>query len=402
MAHQVRISGIVRLAHRVRQELAGGAPPARLEYLRQAVRQALDVTDRALKDAGAGPDALPVPTRMAYRFLATVDLGGSAAAPLAPTHEDAPGNAPTQGLPPGSMHFPGLRTWLDHILTLLSQTQDDGERQRIGAAIRTLHANLEQGLREEDLQAAHLKAGARALFGWLAYFAREENFVAYLRALARAKAAFDEAQPRQIRFPPPVAIHFRPMKGVYRVRGLADGTLVHLPTAMISFDEELFRALAAMAFLRQGDKRPVLEAMAGPAYQAILGEVEPHDGGGQAAGLHHSLEEAFARVNAAYFGGTMQRPALQWSRRFTVRKFGHYDSLRDAVMISASLDRADVAAHVVDFVMYHELLHRKRGTQWNGDRKAVHTPEFLAQERRFARYAEAKAFLDRLARTCGG
>jgi hypothetical protein len=143
--------------------------------------------------------------------------------------------------------------------------------------------------------------------------------------------------------------------------------------------------------------------MAGPAYQAILGEVEPHDdGGGQAAGLHHSLEEAFARVNAAYFGGTMQRPALQWSRRFTVRKFGHYDSLRDAVMISASLDRADVAAHVVDFVMYHELLHRKRGTQWNGDRKAVHTPEFLAQERRFARYAEATAFLDRLARTCRG
>ena len=47
MAHQVRISGIVRLAHRVRQELAGGAPPARLEYLRQTVRQALDVTDRA-------------------------------------------------------------------------------------------------------------------------------------------------------------------------------------------------------------------------------------------------------------------------------------------------------------------------------------------------------------------
>jgi len=195
MTHQVRISGIVRLAHCVRQELAGGAPPARLEYLRQAVRQALDVTERALKDAGAGPDALPVPTRMAYRFLAAVDLGGAVVAPLAPPHEGTPGNAPTQGLPPGSMHFPGLRTWLDDILTILSLTQDDGERQRIGAAIRTLHANLEQGLREEDLQAAHLKAGAQALFGWLAYFAREENFAAYLGALARARAAFDEARP---------------------------------------------------------------------------------------------------------------------------------------------------------------------------------------------------------------
>lgn len=389
MSSQVYIRGIVGLARRVRQELAGGVTPVRLERLRQAVREALEVTDRTLSSAGLGLEALPTPTRMAYRFLAGLDFGRIQAVSASSSHET----------PPGTVHFPGLRAWLDGVLTRLSLAQDEEGKRRVYDSVRSTHASLEQQARKTATRPEQLKAGARALCGWLAYFAREENFGAYLQALACAKAAFDEAQARQGRFPAPVVVHFRPMKGVYRVRGLADGTLVHLPTPMISFDEGLLRLLAAVIFLGQGSKQPIVRAMAHPGYKAILAQVEPPcHGGQQAIGLHHSLEEAFARVNEAYFGGTMPRPALQWSSTFTVRKFGHCDRLRDAVMVSASLDSPDVPAHVVDFIVYHELLHRKLGAQWNGNRQAIHTPEFLAEENRFAKHAEAKAFLDRFAK----
>ena len=100
---------------------------------------------------------------------------------------------------------------------------------------------------------------------------------------------------------------------------------------------------------------------------------------------------------AAYFGGTMGRPRLAWSRKFTGRLFGHYDRLRDTVMISCTLDRADVPASVLDFVMFHELLHKKLGLDWRGARMAVHTPAFRVEERRFADFAAAEAALKRLA-----
>jgi len=91
------------------------------------------------------------------------------------------------------------------------------------------------------------------------------------------------------------------------------------------------------------------------------------------------------------------RPRLTWSRSFTGRKFGHYDPIRDTVMVSSSLDRDNVPQYALDFVVFHELLHKELGVDWRNGRAAAHTPEFRAQERRFEQYREAEAALKRLA-----
>lgn len=82
---------------------------------------------------------------------------------------------------------------------------------------------------------------------------------------------------------------------------------------------------------------------------------------------------------------------------FTGRKFGHYDAIRDAIMISSTLDRGDVPEFVVDFVVYHELLHKKLGGVWRNGRREAHTDEFRAEERRFAHFDEAEKVIRRLA-----
>jgi len=79
-----------------------------------------------------------------------------------------------------------------------------------------------------------------------------------------------------------------------------------------------------------------------------------------------------------------------------MRKFGHYDGIRDTVMVSSSLDRLDVPAFVVDFVIYHELLHRTMGVAYTNGRRAAHTPAFKRQERAFKLFKEAEAVLARL------
>ena len=143
----------------------------------------------------------------------------------------------------------------------------------------------------------------------------------------------------------------------------------------------------------------VREFAASEDFTEVLSELEslaePPDAPAQ--GCVHDLETSFARVNAAYFGGVMAKPRLVWNRALTGRKFGHYRQATDTVMLSVSLDAAGVPAWVVDFVMYHELLHKKHGITLVNGRRLVHTAAFRAEERRFAVHEQAERFLKDLA-----
>jgi hypothetical protein len=171
---------------------------------------------------------------------------------------------------------------------------------------------------------------------------------------------------------------------------------------MISFDTAGFESLAELLFTSCGSKEPVVSRTLGDAYRCIQADLHRLSGDtGNAPGAFHDLEASFDRVNAEYFTGTMPRPRLAWSRQITSCKFGHYDALRDDLMISATLDSAEVPGFVVDYVVYHELLHKKHGIQWRNGRRAVHTPQFRAEERRFRMYAEADKWIERLAKQYG-
>ena len=128
-----------------------------------------------------------------------------------------------------------------------------------------------------------------------------------------------------------------------------------------------------------------------------LGGVVDH-----ARGAAHDLAASFDRVNAAYFGGKMARPRLTWNRTFTGRKFGHYDWILDTVMVSRTLDSADVPGFVVDFLVFHELLHKFHGLHWVNGRSYAHTAEFKQSELKFTRFHEAEAILQKLAKESGG
>ncbi len=113
-------------------------------------------------------------------------------------------------------------------------------------------------------------------------------------------------------------------------------------------------------------------------------------------GLHFDLDEVFDTVNAEHFGGTISRPRLGWSRQRARTLLGQYDPHHHTIVLSRVLDHARVPRVVVDFVMYHEMLHIQIPVEQRGSRRSIHPPEFRAAERRFPAYAEVKAFLKRL------
>jgi hypothetical protein len=110
-------------------------------------------------------------------------------------------------------------------------------------------------------------------------------------------------------------------------------------------------------------------------------------------GQYHALSASFDRVNQQYFKGSLETPALTWSRTRTTRKLGHYDEPRDLVQVSQVLDNGKVPAYVVDYVVYHELLHKVLGTEVTNGRRHIHTRQFRRAEKAYEHYEATQRFL---------
>jgi len=117
-----------------------------------------------------------------------------------------------------------------------------------------------------------------------------------------------------------------------------------------------------------------------------------------AQGQHHDLSTLFDRLNQQYFGGELQQPHIGWSLRSWRRQFGCYDPGPNQIVLNRRMDRPGVPQFVVEYVLYHEMLHVKHPTRRSGCSLISHSPAFRAEERRFEQFAIARKFLDRLAR----
>jgi hypothetical protein len=107
------------------------------------------------------------------------------------------------------------------------------------------------------------------------------------------------------------------------------------------------------------------------------------------------LVAMFEDLNLRYFHGLMARPTLGWSIRLSRTTLGHYDPSHHVIVLSSLLDSPRASSLIVEFVMFHEMLHLKFPTQHRGIRRCVHTPEFKAAEREFANFKEAQTQLRR-------
>lgn len=112
-------------------------------------------------------------------------------------------------------------------------------------------------------------------------------------------------------------------------------------------------------------------------------------------GRYHDLRAVFQRVNQRYFQGRLAQPRLRWSQGLNRRHLGHYRPLEDELQVSALLDRRDVPAEVLDFLMFHELLHKVLGISTAGGRRRSHTPAFRAAEARFPHRERVERWLRR-------
>jgi hypothetical protein len=111
----------------------------------------------------------------------------------------------------------------------------------------------------------------------------------------------------------------------------------------------------------------------------------------------YDLVESFDRLNERYFSRQLDRPLLSWSSRKTLRVLGHHDHVHRTIVISRTLDSSRIPLFVLEYVLYHEMLHVKHPRLVVSGRTVYHSRSFRDDERRFERFEEALEWLEKIA-----
>jgi len=122
---------------------------------------------------------------------------------------------------------------------------------------------------------------------------------------------------------------------------------------------------------------------------------------GRTAGEHHDLQAVIDSVGGEYFGGQVDA-RISWGRRTSKRKsrrgrtrsraLATYSYDTRTIRVSPVLDSPDVPRYVLEWIVYHELLHHVLPVERTSGRSRYHTSRFKALERAFKRYDEAKTW----------
>jgi hypothetical protein len=204
---------------------------------------------------------------------------------------------------------------------------------------------------------------------------------------------------------PEIEVRFYPYVGINHTIRLRGGRIfVRLAEICESAPLETQRALAFILVAKLLRKK--VPPLAAQIYQSFVKSqemqakaVENKRAKGRkvitsSMGEIYDLDEIFMRLNQTYFRNSIEKPTLSWSARKTYRILGHHDSTHETIIISKSLDDAKVPKYVVEFVVFHEMLHVFHPTTHRDGRRYNHTPQFRRDERKFAEYDAAENWIE--------
>jgi hypothetical protein len=402
---KLRVTGLVKSARLTREQLAAGIPPQEAEAFRRQVRGVVAQVKAICKEHNIQPRDLPTPSYRAYRYLESLDL------------DDLPlrqGTAPER---PQTIYITGVVAAQNEMNASFADwaaghqrreeplTAQNPDVQHFAQMLAQHVEEIEVLAREQGGLPAHLPTRSRRAYQWLKFLSDPTMMITHLETLRTLLREFDKPRCHPKVKPTPVEIAFAHTTHLYRARSTKTGTQVTIHEGFVGAPLRVLRALVCAVRLK--DEGAYLETIksygSSEEFHEVMLALEMTTAADEnvTQGYHFDLEVVFERVNATYFEGQLARPGLTWNQTITGFKFGHYDYLRDTIMISVTFDAPGVPDYAIDFVMYHEMLHKQMGINVINGRRYAHTPEFRAAERRFLHYEEAQTFLRSLRKTVG-
>lgn len=275
----------------------------------------------------------------------------------------------------------------------------DGLSQQIKEAAES----IERIFTKHNITPADLATRSKKAYQWLRFLSDRANLEDHLHALNRINQLLPTLSPSCLRDPRHLNISFYHISPLYKYQQKGNTIEVTIQECFIFAPDPVLRTILVNTLCSLPDKSNNLirEYTSDPKYQKKRESLEylaiPPDS--YSAGEVHDLNTSFNRVNDQYFNGRITQPHLTWSKRLTRRKFGDFQGDINTITISRSLDHPQIPTFVVDYVMYHELLHKELGTKQVNNRRYTHTPEFRKAESKYERIKDAQKILSSLSMT---
>jgi predicted metal-dependent hydrolase len=204
-----------------------------------------------------------------------------------------------------------------------------------------------------------------------------------------------------------IGAKFHPFAGLRSTITLRDGVVkARVSDVLAEASPLVLEALAEILLARIFRRRPSREArecyLAYTFHSSIRTRIDSarRERGSKrllpARGRRYDLEEIFSSLNHRFFQDQIAKPRLGWSRHDAHRVMGHYDSGHATIIVNRKLDSPSVPRYVVEYVVFHEMLHIRIPVERRGQRRVIHSREFREAEKKFPQYELACRQIKRL------
>ncbi len=206
----------------------------------------------------------------------------------------------------------------------------------------------------------------------------------------------------EIRRPvPDFHIEYRPFSSLRSNIALqGDRARVHISDILVEAPPIVLEALAEILLAQLFRRRPSEEArecymayIFDPAVRRRLDEARRTRSRVRllpARGGHYDLAEIFARLNHRFFNDELSYCRIGWSTRASRSVLGRYDPAHHTIMISKSLDSEAIPLDIVEYLVFHEMLHIRIPLERRGARRVVHSRAFHEAEKKFPNYRRVR------------
>ena len=388
----IRITGIVKTANQVRNKLQQGVDPQEVDTFKTFVNNSLQSIENICKEANTTPNRLPAPSRKAYHYLKKIDW------------HNLPITKQEQNLQPiQTLRIKNVVKQQKNLQQQIGQLNPNYNSTTIEAIAKALNhctQEIECICQQNNVTPAALTKPSRRAYAWMKFLTDSNNLKLHLDTIGNLKTLAQQTIKTQKLDIPKIIVEITNYNGLYKYKKNHQGNIeLQLSEGFIQADDKILQAIISMVLLGDNpqDKQLVRKFGLTEEYSDVILELDliADLNAETPQGNYYDLEQLFDRINQEYFAGKMAKPRLTWNQILTHRKLGHYEPLRDRVVISRTLDNSQVPQIVVELVLYHELLHKHHGAKWLNGKRMVHTPEFRRSERQFKYYQEAEQWLQK-------
>ena len=107
------------------------------------------------------------------------------------------------------------------------------------------------------------------------------------------------------------------------------------------------------------------------------------------------LETSFDRVNHLFLSNAVEKPNLTWGTA-SFRKLASYNFHTDTITVSTIF--ADASPEILDYLMYHEMLHKYHKFKHHEGRSSFHTGAFREDEKRYPHHESVEKEIENIIR----